>query len=649
MYRIYKIRADHVVDFAAEELKKYLRTMMPEYGEISIEYDPDAKEGFRLGLLEDFGLPNEAPDSTMDDIVHIDTTDDGGILAGSNPRSVLFAVYRFLKLNGCRFLFAGIDGEYIPHKPVTAQSYHKMADHRLRGHTTEGEPSAQNVMDYIDYHAKQELNYYGLLGIYTYHDWHYRHWQNQGHRIPEPVSGEQVEQWKGMMEAELLKRGMFLVDGSHDLLAASIGLDYSEQTAYLQGKKEPTEEQISYMAMINGKRGLFDKNILATNMCMSQARFRTRYVKSLADYAESHQYLGMMHVSLADGSRNHCECPECSKLRPSDFLIMIMNELDEELTRRNLPIKISFSNYVDQMFPPLQERIKNEDRFYLSSAPITRSYSSSIKEDTVYPPIKPYIRNNWDAPTTTEECAAYMKEWQKVFKGNCRMYEYHYWRPQYMDPGLSYISRRVYEDVLSMKYLNMNACIQDGSNKSFFPHGFHSHIYSETLMNRDCDYEAEQEDYFRHIYGDKDWKKVKAYLDGISECFGEKYMNGEECADPEKGLYYNPARVPKLNQVKELAAQARALALSHRVMPTRPQTVCYRLLERHAECVEYLADIMIEVCQAHYFHASELIKKMVKEFGRYDFELDRYFDFGMLVRAFVALNYKGKKNAIVVQ
>jgi len=200
-----------------------------------------------------------------------------------------------------------------------------------------------------------------------------------------------------------------------------------------------------------------------------------------------------------------------------------------------------------------------------------------------------------------------------------------------------------------MKHQKMNACIQDGSNKSFFPHGFHSHIYSETLMNRDCDYAAEQEDYFRHIYGDADWKKVKDILDGISECFGEKYMNGEESADPDKGLYYNPARLPKLNQVKELAARARALAQSHRVMPTRPQTVCYRLLERHAECVEHLAEIMSEVCQGHYYYASERIKKMVKEFGRYEIELDRYFDFGLLVRAYIALNYKGKQNAIVVQ
>ena len=201
MYQINKIRADHVIDYAAEELKKYLRAMMPENPDIPITYDPDATEGFRLGLLEDFGLPNEAPDPKMDDVIHIDTTDEGGILAGSNPRSVLFAVYRFLKLNGCRFLFPGFDGEYIPRKVVTGQKYHKMADLRLRGHTTEGEPTAQNVLDYIDYHAKQELNYYAFCDAFTYHDWHYKHEQNPDNLIPEPITREMVDQWVGLMES----------------------------------------------------------------------------------------------------------------------------------------------------------------------------------------------------------------------------------------------------------------------------------------------------------------------------------------------------------------------------------------------------------------------------------------------------------------
>ena len=48
MFVINKLRADHVVDFAAEELKEYLRMMMPRCGEIAINYDPEAKTGFTL-------------------------------------------------------------------------------------------------------------------------------------------------------------------------------------------------------------------------------------------------------------------------------------------------------------------------------------------------------------------------------------------------------------------------------------------------------------------------------------------------------------------------------------------------------------------------------------------------------------------------
>ena len=55
MYKIYKITANPVVDFAATELKKYLRMMMPEGGDVEISYNPDAKDGFRLGLMQDFG------------------------------------------------------------------------------------------------------------------------------------------------------------------------------------------------------------------------------------------------------------------------------------------------------------------------------------------------------------------------------------------------------------------------------------------------------------------------------------------------------------------------------------------------------------------------------------------------------------------
>ena len=159
MYSIYKITSHPTVDFAAEELKKYLRMMMPECGEIVISYAPDAKSGFRLGLMPDFGLAtDEAEDVELDDIVHVDTDAEGGILAGSNPRSVLFAVYRFLQENGCRWLFPGVDGEYIPMQDVKPTYYHKMADCRYRGQCNEGAEFQKNMMEVIDFTPKIGLN-----------------------------------------------------------------------------------------------------------------------------------------------------------------------------------------------------------------------------------------------------------------------------------------------------------------------------------------------------------------------------------------------------------------------------------------------------------------------------------------------------------
>ena len=56
MYEIFKMSSSPTVDFAAEELKKYLRMMMTECGEIPISYEPNAKRGHRIGLMSDLGL-----------------------------------------------------------------------------------------------------------------------------------------------------------------------------------------------------------------------------------------------------------------------------------------------------------------------------------------------------------------------------------------------------------------------------------------------------------------------------------------------------------------------------------------------------------------------------------------------------------------
>ena len=645
MFVIKKIRADHVIDFAAEELKKYLRMMMPHAGDIEISFDPEAKDGFRLGLLEDFGIESEAQDPYWDDVVHIETDEKGGILAGSNVRSVLFAVYRFLKLNGCRFLFPGIDGEHIPKKNITPQSYHKLADYQRRGHSLAGDPSVEQVLDYIDYHAKAELNTFGCYGIFNYMRRYYKHRLNNDNREEEFMDDDVAEtQWRALFESEAMKRGLLVFSGDHGLLGRVLGLKIEDRFLYKRGEKEFPPEIFPYLAELNGERVVHKRDFFYTNLCMSNPEVRKRIVDVMIEKMLESPHIANANLSLADGTHNHCECAVCRTKRPTDWMVMILNELDEEMTARGINKLVGFGFYVDRMFAPLEEKIKNPDRFRMSFCPITRTYNASISSFDNLPEPIPYELNAWQVPKTLEEIYALLKAWQTAFDGRYSVFEYHFWLHQYRDPGLASISRRIYEDVLSYKNTNMDGCMQDGSNKSFFPHGFHGHIYAETLLNRDTDYDSEQADYFAHLYGE-DWKLVKEYLENITDAFSHKYMSGELSADITKGKLYNPQRLEPLARVQTLVDDMRQIIKDHMLMPTRPQTVGWRLLLRHAEYCEGLAKVLTEKCQGHDVLALEMLEQFLKDFGRHDFELERYFDFGLCANATMRL-FKLELNTI---
>ena len=67
MFKINVISFNETIVFAAEELKKYLRMMMPEAGNFNICFNSEANDGIRLGLMQDFGLDV----SDVEDTVHV--------------------------------------------------------------------------------------------------------------------------------------------------------------------------------------------------------------------------------------------------------------------------------------------------------------------------------------------------------------------------------------------------------------------------------------------------------------------------------------------------------------------------------------------------------------------------------------------------
>ena len=646
MYRIYKITSNPTVDFAAEELKKYLRMMMPRCGEISIERDEKATEGFRLGLMEDFGLDvSEADDIVLDDIIHIDTDENGGIIAGSNPRSVLLAVYKYLSLNGCRWLFPGIDGEYIPIKNIEGAKYHKMADCRFRGQCNEGAEFQPNMMEVIDFTPKIGMNVF-MIEFFNpkgYYNSYYNHRYNPA-REPEPVTPDTVLQWKRQCEAEISKRGLQFHDMGHGWTADPFGIDsLNKQSADLT----IPEESLQYMALTNGKRGFFKdrQRPFDTNICMSNPKAREISINAIVDYAKEHKNVDFLHVWLADQYNNHCECEECKKKTPSDWYVIMMNELDKALEKEKLDTRIVFICYVDTSWPPLEETLDNPRRFSLLVAPISRNYTEAAKEDVSDVTYPPYKRNQNELFKDVNQYIKVGNEWQERCNVRALLYEYHFYIHQYFDPGVFSFAKVVYDDIVNYKKNGLNGLINDCSQRSFFPNGFAFYIYGQLQFDTSLGFDELKEDYFSHAYGE-DWRGVEEILNKLGEAMDYKYLERYRSADLKVGKLYNPAVADELRKVPKIAEDAKDFLEAHKNMPMRVQTVAYRLLILYMEYCIGLSKALIPKCYGAGAEAKEAFDAFLADFGKYEVGIERYFDQHMMGYGYTATIFGKMESAV---
>ena len=651
MYTINKITSNNVVDFAAEELKKYLRMMMPRCGEIAIQYNPEAKDGFRLGVMSDFGLDtSESDDITLDDIIHIDTDAEGGIIAGSNPRSVLLAVYRYLTINGCRWLYPGIDGEFIPIKNIEPTKYHKMADCRYRGQCNEGGEGQHLMMEEIDFTPKIGLNIFMIEFDIpkAYYDRYYNHQFNEENREPEPINNDTVLQWKRQCEAEIAKRGLQFHDMGHGWTAQCFDVDTTD--GWVKTGDDAIPENVrQYVAMVNGERKLFRGVALNTNFCMSNPEARAKVVNNIANYAEEATNVDYLHIWLADDSRNHCECEVCRTKTPSDWYVMLMNELDEELTKRNLATRIVFICYVDTTWAPETVFIKNPDRFSLLIAAITRDYRYPVTEnlDTSKVKLSEFKLNDFILPSSVDEYIAHGKNWQERCRVQSFVYEYHYWWAEYRDLGILKAAKTVYDDIKGYKSNGCNGIVEDGSQRSFFPNGFSFYVYGSTLFDTSVDFEALKEDYFSHAYGE-DWREVVAFFERLGEVAPFEYMMQSRA---RFGEFYNPEIIDTLKKIPAVAEDFAPFVEAHKNMPYRAQTVSYRLLRRHLDLCRMITPSLLLKAAGEEQAAKDEFWKFREEFGKYELEMERYYDHVMLIHAykrifdFIVEDVINKKNA----
>lgn len=634
MYRIYTVNANETVDFAAQELKKYLRMMMPRCGNVPVSLCPDATDGFRLGLMSDFGMDPEVADPRLDDVIYIKTDDCGGVIAGSNPRSVLLAVYRFLKKQGCIWLFPGPDGEKIPMtqklKPV---DYFHRVPLRFRGQCNEGSEIQRQMMDAIAFTPKIGLNVFMMEGDepVDYYNNYYNH-KYGGLEDEGPISKQTALQWKRACDAEIERRGLMLHDMGHGWTSTPFGFKNCMGLPREACDEEYQKEKYQHCAMINGKRVLFGDFDMNTNVCMSRADTRNVIVQAVADYCEKQNHVDYLHVWLSDGTNNHCECAQCQKKVPSDWYVILMNEIDIELTKRGLDSRIVFICYVDTFWAPQQETINNPERFALLYAPIKRFYNEHYGYEPDMSALTPYTRNQLVFPRGMAANLAYLVDWKRTWKHDTFCYEYYFWRAQWYDMGSRMLARTIYNDAVNQTKAGLCGMVADGSQRAFFPNGFCFYVYGEAQFDPSRTFEELEEEYYSAAYG-PDWRLVANYLDSISEKTNYLYLAGHDSADESVGRFYNPSVVEDFLEIPRIVDAFLPVIEAHMDQKDRCKFVSWEELKWHAKLLKLYAPAAAAKAAGKNEEAWELFQQICKVMSTYDLMRDNCYDHFSLMNA----------------
>jgi hypothetical protein len=633
MYVIYKQSAFSAVDYAAEELRKYLRMMMPECGNVDVKYDTEAKVGFRLGLMQDFGLDvSDAQDTELDDIIYIDTDSQGGIIAGDNPRSVLIAVYEYFRQNGCRWLFPGVDGEFIPMQEIKPVKLRHKPTSRYRGLCNEGSEYQSDMLEVIDFLPKVGMNVFMMEFFIprVYYNQYYSHDKNEINRPPEPVSNTTILQWKRQCESELSKRGLEFHDVGHSWTVQPFGIDSTlgrDSTGAHDAMLTP--EQRQYMAMIDGRRKLWNGCPNHNQFCMSNPEARNIISKYVADYAENHNNSDYLHVWLGDGTNNTCECENCRKKITSDWYIMLLNEIDRELTARNLKTRIVYIAYTNTLWAPVEQKLKNHERFSLLFAPITRKYTVPLSRTDAKVELPKYELNKNILPTNSDELFAHLDNWMKDWEGANISYEYHFWRHQYYDFGGIDIAKVINGDIKFYCQNNIHGVIEDGSQRSFFPTGLAFYTYARSLFDSSLTAEEISEEYFSCAFGE-DWQLFYSYLERLGKAFDFPYLAGEKNSNNDRfSLCYNPGYSKNMEMARQVLLDGEKLIQEHYNSEYRVRTVSVRLLEMHAKYASLMIKPLLAKALCEDDKADALLAEVSHEIGKYELAFERWYDHGL--------------------
>ena len=604
-----KIGNNETISFAAKELIRLLKAMdstivldVRKYA----SYDENVKNALWIGM----GFTEESET----DRVCIEVKDGAGFISGSNYCSVLISAYRFMYELGCRYLYPGKDGEKIPKKKLDSTdltvSVNDAASYHHRAICIEGQVGYEHVCNTIDWLPKVGMSSYftQFLTPTAFFKAYYRRFAADKNDInyQNDLNDADVDAIMEQVKEEIVKRSLRYHVGGHVWIGRALGLASS---GWEEVKDEISEETRGMLAEMNGKRDFYQGAVSCTNLCYSNPVARSKLCDAVVSYCEEHPEVKYVQFWLADHPNNHCECSECSKKIPSDFYVMMLNEIDEKLTAKNIDVKLPCFNYNETMWAPETVKIKNTKRFIHDFAPISRSYSHSYEEiDPNKTMVLPkYERNNIKGEKSLEASYARFKEWGKQGFDDSYAFEYHLMWDHHYDPGYVKVAEMINRDIRDFKRLGFNGYISCQLLRCAFPTGLPQYTMAKTLWNREITFEEIADEYFASAFGeDKDL--VKDYLTNLSILFEAEILRGDKPYDVN-------VIVPQYEKAKALIDEFNEKYISKKVNVSKD----WQWLSYHVKLAKIYADTYIarftgdeEKCKEEFQKFSDAYKEIAE-------------------------------------
>ena len=368
-YQVFADSSLPAVLLAAEELVKYgkgafIRTEVPT--EAHIVLHPDHTDNFQ-------------------DSFTLKSFDNKLWITGSNARSVLYGVYKYLKMHGFAFLYPGEEGEIIPENPAfTIEGFDltEKADRLFRGLSfrpsypkDEPEKFNQSIEDartLISFMAKNQYNVYFMEGYdeirpgdrYSVIDGK-RPIQHVEYRLTDRSWEERamVARTQFLAVEEARRHGLLIERGGH-------GWNYGVPEHYAVNHHISVEKAVE---VLKAKGKVNPVALVATStwfqICLGNEEVREIYADHITSYLMEHRgEMDIASIWMGDGFDNKCQCEECIKQPFSDLYLDIFRRVALKAKKVMPELMLECLIYFESLEPPTKNWLEGLDNVILNYA-----------------------------------------------------------------------------------------------------------------------------------------------------------------------------------------------------------------------------------------------------------------------------------------